>query len=349
LDKIARLLRPNSTQGADVAYAPRTHAVWRLSLRSGRALVTCDRQLVDAIAVAAGTDLPVLIEGETGTGKELAASLIHELSARSGRPLVTIDCSSVPESLADTEFFGAARGAFTGAHAPRAGLIAQADQGTLVLDELPELPNALQAKLLRVIQEGMYRRVGEDRPRHVQVRFIGVTNQDATALLRSKALRADLFYRLSGHRLTIPPLRERREDIAPIANEIAKQNGLDGVTMAAGRLLERHSWPGNVRQLDMVVRLAASSCRPGALVGEAHLAPHLSRQPDDPPSLTSRQEFSGSGLRGDRLAGERAALERALHSSGGSVTEAARALGITRQSFYKAMRRVGLEPGGGRT
>src|SRR6185312_6596934 len=124
-------------------------------------------------------------------------------------------------------------GAYTGAHTHRAGLIAQADQGTLVLDELPELSNALQAKLLRVIQGGTYRRIGEDQPRHVRARFIAVTNQDATDLLQSGELRADLFFRLSGHRLTIRPLRERREDIAPIANEIAKQSGLEGITMAA--------------------------------------------------------------------------------------------------------------------
>jgi transcriptional regulator with AAA-type ATPase domain len=343
LDKVARLLRPNSAQGIDLAWTSSTPAVWRLSIRPNRVLVSCDTKLAEAISIAAGTDLPVLIEGETGTGKELVARLIHELSSRSRRPLVVIDCTSLPESLADTELFGAARGAFTGAHTQRAGLIAQADQGTLVFDELPELSNALQAKLLRVIQEGMYRRVGEDKPRHVQTRFIAITNQDANALLRSGALRADLFYRLSGHRLVMPPLRQRREDIAPIANEIARQSGLAGITAAAARLLERHSWPGNVRQLEMVVRLAASSCRPGSLVGQPHLAPHLNHRPNLPIESPSSPEHPGSGLRGDRLAGERAAIEKALLSSGGSVTKAARALGITRQSFYKAMRRAGVE------
>jgi transcriptional regulator with PAS, ATPase and Fis domain len=258
-----------------------------------------------------------------------------------------IDCSSLPESLADTELFGTARGAYTGAHAQRAGLIAQADQGTLVLDELPELSNALQAKLLRVIQEGTYRRIGEDTPRSVRTRFIAVTNQSATALLRSSVLRADLFYRISGHRLAIPPLRERPDDIAPIADEIAKRSGLEGITMAAARLIERHSWPGNVRQLEMVVRLAASSCSPGSLVGRAHLAPHLSEPLDHPPESPASAGLPGN-LRGNRLAGERAALEKALLWSGGSVTKAARALGITRQSFYKAMRRVGMALGGRR-
>src|SRR6185295_12805926 len=203
LDVVARQLRPNTGRGVDLPWSSSARRVWRRSLRSGRVLVSCDRRLADAIGIAAGTDLPVVIEGETGTGKELVASLIHELSPRSRHPLVVIDCSSLPESLADAELFGAARGAYTGAHAHRAGLIAQADQGTLVFDELPELSNALQAKLLRVIQEGMYRRIGEDQSRHLQIRFIAITNQDATALIQSGELRADLFYRLSGHRLTI--------------------------------------------------------------------------------------------------------------------------------------------------
>jgi transcriptional regulator with AAA-type ATPase domain len=345
LDEVARLLRPNSSRGADLAWIPRSRGVWRLSLPSGRALISCDTQLEDAISAAAGTDLPVLIEGETGTGKELVANMIHELSPRSRYPFVVIDCSSLPESLADAELFGVARGAFTGADAHRAGLIAQADQGTLVLDELPELSNALQAKLLRVIQEGMYRRVGEDQPRRVHARFIAITNRDTNALLQTRALRADLFYRLNGHRLAIRPLRERPEDIAPIANEIAKRSGLEGVTMAAARLLERHSWPGNVRQLEMVVRLAASFCLPGSLLGKAHLAPHLFDQPHDPTESPLIPEVRGSGLRSNRLAGERLALEKALMNSGGSVTKAARALGVTRQSFYQAMHRVGMKPG----
>jgi transcriptional regulator with AAA-type ATPase domain len=345
LGEVARLLRPNSSRGVDLAWTSRSRGVWRLSLRSGQALVSCDTQLAEGISVAAGTDLPVLVEGETGTGKELVASLIHELSRRSRHPFVVIDCSSLPESLADAELFGVARGAYTGSHAHRAGLIAQADQGTLVLDELPELSNALQAKLLRVIQEGVYRRVGEDQTRHVRIRCIAVTNQDATALLQSGELRTDLFYRLSGHRLTIRPLRDRPEDIAPIANEIAKRSGLEGITMAAGRVLERHSWPGNVRQLEMVVRLAASSCVPCSLLGETHLAPHLFDQPDHPIESPSSAGVPGGGLRSNRLAGERAALERALLRCGGSVTKAAHALGITRQSFYQAMRRVGMKPG----
>jgi len=350
LDEIARLLRPNSSRGADLAWAPRSRGAWRLSMNSGRALVSCDSGLADAITVAAGTDLPALIEGETGTGKELVACLIHELSRRSKGPLAVIDCSSLPESLADAELFGAARGAYTGALTDRPGLIAQSDQGTLVLDELPELSNALQAKLLRVIQEGMYRRIGEDRPRRVQARFIAITNQDAAALLRSGDLRKDLFYRLSGHKITIPPLRERRDDIAPIANEIAKQNGMDGITSGAARLLERHPWHGNVRELEMVMRLAASSCRPSSLVGHTHLVPHLSQRDDHLPSrsehMTSPSSAavrSNGGLRDDRLAGERAAIERALLENGGSVAKAARSLGITRQAFYKAMRRVGLD------
>ncbi|HEV8224516.1 MAG TPA: helix-turn-helix domain-containing protein [Rubrobacteraceae bacterium] len=143
--------------------------------------------------------------------------------------------------------------------------------------------------------------------------------------------------------MSIPPLRERPEDIAPIANEVAKQSGLDGITTAAARLLEGQSWPGNVRQLEMVVRLAASSTRPGWLLGKAHLAPHLYHWPEPLPPPPSNHVFTDGGLRANRLEGERAALERALLASSGSVTKAARSLGISRQSFYKAMRRAGLE------
>jgi len=342
-ETIGRHLRPSGAGFKDrprTAPAPR---VQRLALRSGRVLVSCGTQVVEAILDAAQTDLPVLIEGETGTGKELAASLIHELSPRSSSPLVVIDCSSLPESLADAELFGATRGAYTGAVRERAGLIAQADRGTLVLDELPELSTFLQAKLLRVIQEGAYRRVGESQPRRVQIRFIATANQDVSTLLRSGALRADLFYRLGGHRIVLLPLRARREDIAPIAIEVATRSGMAGISADALEFLKRCPWPGNVRQLEMVVRVAASSCRPGAILSRGDVEPHIAKiigPIEFPSGLPS--EDGGNGLRGSRLAAERATLERALFDSGGSVTEAARVLGVSRQSFYKAMRRAGV-------
>ncbi|NOT34586.1 MAG: sigma 54-interacting transcriptional regulator [Candidatus Eisenbacteria bacterium] len=314
----------------------------RLTLASGRSFVSCDTPLVEAIRATSLTDLPVLIEGETGTGKELVAHLIHELGPHSRGRLVVVDCTSLPESLADVELFGATRGAYTGAHQERAGLLAQADGGTLLLDELPELSRALQAKLLRVIQEGAYRRVGEDRSRSVKTRFVATTNQSLQDLLDSGALKPDLFYRLSGHRLCIRPLRTRREEIGPLAAEITKRAGLGGVMPDAVEWLEAQDWPGNVRQLEMVLRLASATCGLGAMLQRTHLEPHLApgRWRAESPAGSSEPHHAMT-LRARRAVVERVALEQALADSGGVLTRAARSLGISRQAFYKAVRRTG--------
>lgn len=332
----------SSLAGVSSVASPMTVRAKRLLLRSGRTFITTDAALLDAVISASLTDLPVLIEGETGTGKELVASLIHELGGAAGRPFVVVDCSALPETLADAELFGAARGAYTDASHERAGLIAHADGGTVFLDELPELSSRLQAKLLRVVQEGSYRRLGEDVQRTAGVRFIASTNQPVGRLLRTAALRQDLFYRLSGHRISIPPLRARPNDIGPIATEVAERCGCVGLTWDALERLETIDWPGNVRQLEMTVRLAASQCRPGALLQWADLEPHLApldRPADDAPVSTEPRR----SLRANRLAAERALLAQALAENDGVISRAARSLGISRQAFYKAMRRSGID------
>jgi transcriptional regulator of acetoin/glycerol metabolism len=313
--------------------------VRRLTLTSGRVFVSCDASLIDAIHAAAASDLPVLIEGETGTGKELVASLIHELGPRSKQPWTVVDCTSLPESLADVELFGATRGAYTGAFQERAGLVAQSDGGTLLLDELPELPRALQAKLLRVIQECSYRRLGEDRQRRIQVRFIATTNRSLQGLLDRGELKPDLYYRLNGHHITLRPLRLRREEIDSLTQEMARGAGLGGIKLDALQLLESLPWPGNVRQLEMTIRLAATSCRPGGLLSRAALERLLdvSAVP-----LGAGPSSGPTTLRTGRTAAEREMLERTLADSGGVISHAARSLGISRQSFYKALRRTGL-------
>jgi DNA-binding NtrC family response regulator/tetratricopeptide (TPR) repeat protein len=321
----------------------RPHGVQRLGLHSGRTLLTLDSALVDAIRAAARTDLPVVVEGETGTGKELVAHLIHELGPRSSGPLGIVDCTTLPEALADVELFGAARGAYTGAVSERAGLISQADGGTIVLDELPELSTQLQAKLLRVVQEGVYRRVGEDRSRRVRARFIATTNRGVHDLLASGALKPDLYYRLCGHRIELAPLRSRPEEIGPIASEIARASGF-GMTSRALRLLRGQRWPGNVRELEMIVRLAVSSARGGTRIDASHIEPHL-RGCGLKPQPSARGVGRFTTLRAERLAAERETLERLLQQYDGVVAEAARALGISRPSFYKAMRRTGLTRG----
>ena len=323
-----------------VARTSHRHALQKLGLRSGRVFVSLDAALLDAIRAAARTDLPVLVEGETGTGKELVAQLIHELSPRSSGPLAIVDCTTLPETLADVELFGSAQGAYTGAVRERAGLIAQADGGTLVLDELPELSTRLQAKLLRVVQEGVYRRVGEDRSRRVRARFIATTNRSIQNLLASGALKPDLYYRLCGHRIELAPLRSRPKEVGPLASEIAHASGY-GMTSGAVRLLERQPWPGNVRQLEMVVRLAVASARGGSKIDTVHVAPHV-RESDLEGQPHAQSVGRLTSLRDERLAAERNALVHLLEEHDGVVAEAARALGISRQSFYKAMRRTGL-------
>ena len=230
--------------------------------------------------------------------------------------------------------FGASRGAYTGAVTDRAGLLAAADGGTLFLDELSELSIAAQAKLLRFVQEGTYRRLGENRLRRIRARIVAATNRSVEELLESRRLKADLFFRLNGYRLHLPPLRSRPFEIADLASKFARSEGLHGVSTEAMTLLRRYGWPGNVRELEMCVRSAAASCAPGGMLeADAIRYRWLERGVTDIKAAT---------LRAGRTDVERQMLERALEENGGNVTAASRALGISRQAFYKARRRVGL-------
>jgi two-component system response regulator HydG len=306
----------------------------RIQLMDKREFISHDRDLLERIELAAASHLPALIEGETGTGKEIVARLLHELSPRRAGAFVVVDCSSIPAELADAELFGVARGAYTGAHRDRAGLVAEADGGTLFLDELPELGLALQAKLLRTLQDGSYRRVGESLVRRISIRVVAATNRNVEDLIGAGRLKADLFHRLNGHRIRLEPLRRRRGEIEPIVEEIARSCGLAGVTPAALRALQRHDWPGNVRELEMAVRVGACRCPAGERLDADHL-PQLGV------GLASSLGTSDS-LRSGRVAWERATLIGAMRDCGGVISRAARSLGLTRQAFYKAMRRTGL-------
>jgi transcriptional regulator with PAS, ATPase and Fis domain len=279
--------------------------------------------------------LPALIVGETGTGKELIAHLIHELSERADGPFVVVDCATLPEGLAEAELFGAARGAFSGAVSDRAGLVAAAEGGTLFLDELPELSLALQAKLLRLLQEGTYRRVGETQSRSIDARIVAATNRDPDALMSSGRLKPDLFFRLDGHRLALESVRSQKHAIGALAQELARTVGLAGITEAAMARLQNQSWPGNVRQLEMLLRVAVSMLGQGAWLDEGDLG-GLQMESSEP------DETAGPGLRGQRIAAERRALQQTLEAHRGNVTAAARSLSMSRQGFYKALRRTGL-------
>lgn len=309
---------------------PQAEPSW-IALRDGRSFLTTDPRLLLQIRRSAADDIPVLIEGETGTGKELVAHLIHELGTKSDRPLVVVDCTMLTDELAEAELFGAVRGAYTGA-VNREGLVEAADGGTLFLDELTELSLVLQAKLLRLLQEGTFRRLGDPRVRKVRTRIVAATNRSVETLVESGGVRQDLFYRLKGHRLRLHPLRERPQEIRLLADQIAREAGLLGISTEAHRRLAAYTWPGNVRELQMMIRVSASRVGLGGWLELDEL---------DAAGLGGGMPHPLSTYRNDRRSSERDSLERALHANGGNVAAAARSVGISRQAFYKAMRRTG--------
>ena len=320
------------TDAAPAPPRPRRAIARTLELKDGRSFVTLDRELERRLETAAGSDLPVVIEGETGTGKELVARLIHERSARARGPFVVVDCSTLPEALVESELFGAARGAFTGCFETRDGIVARASGGTVLLDELSELSWSAQSKLLRLLQEGTYRRVGEATLRHVDIRCVAALNRPAEELLEQKKLKRDLFHRLNGHRLQLRPLRERRHEIRAIASHISARIGLAGIADEAISLLESAPWEGNVRELEMVLRSSAETVGPGHVLTSSALRSRLH---------TANDTGNGHSLRAARLAAERSALRELLEAHGGNVSAVARAIGLSRQAVYKALVRTG--------
>ena len=221
------------------------------------------KHLIEEIEVVAGSDLTVLITGETGVGKELVASEIHALSSRSGKPLISLNCAALPDTLVESELFGHVRGAFSGASADRRGKFELADGGTLFLDEVGELPLVVQAKLLRVLQNGQLQRIGSDHEHQVDVRLIAATNRDLAEEVRAGRFRADLYHRLSVYPLCVPPLRERGGDVLLLAGFFIEENrsrlGLLSIRLAADAqaALLRYPWPGNVRELEHLIGRSA--------------------------------------------------------------------------------------------
>lgn len=297
---------------------------------------------------AAASDLPVLIIGETGTGKEIFAHAIHQLSSRRDRPMVRVNCAAIPKELFESELFGYEAGAFTGA-SPRGkpGKFELADKGTIFLDEVGELPMPLQAKLLRVIQEREVERIGGTRTLKVDFRVIAATNRDPEAMLSPPEFRQDLYYRLNTFLLTTPPLRRIRADIPRLAYHLLSLiPGDPGVQRriepAAMKRLMEYAWPGNVRELRNVLEKASTQAHDG-MICEEHLpmevreTPALHSDPDDP-FLTLKEEVA--------LA-ERRAITRALGLTRGNRAEAARLLAIHRTGLYQKLKRYGLDREGG--
>lgn len=299
-------------------------------------------RILDQAARVSQHDATVLIEGETGTGKELLARAIHHNSRRKNREFVAINCGAIPRDLVESELFGHVRGAFTGAIANKIGRVEAADRGTLFLDEVGELPPDMQVKLLRVLQEGELPKIGAVTPTRVDVRVIAATHRNLQAMVEDGTFRDDLYYRLAVVPLRIPPLRERREDIPELIEVLfaraKERHGLSGVRLSAGALrrLAGYHWPGNVRQLENVLeRLLVLA--PAETITEEDLPEELNQ------TLPSIQPWSDLPEEGISLeAVERDLIQRSLDRFHGNQTQAARYLDISRRTLIYRMEKHGL-------
>jgi PAS domain S-box-containing protein len=304
------------------------------------------RRVLSQVELVARTDAAVLVTGESGTGKELIASAVHEASQRSARPLIRVNCAAIPRELFESEFFGHAKGAFTGALRDRLGRFELADGGTLFLDEVGEIPLELQGKLLRVLQEGQFERVGEDRTRRVDVRIVAATNKDLRREIREGRFREDLYFRLDVFPILSIPLRERVEDIPLLAMHFLdgarRKLKVDGLTLSEGDMsrLRAYGWPGNVRELQNVIERAAILARNGRLVID--LPPDLQM-----PRQMPFQALTESPIvtEAHRLERDRQAILAALNAAGGKVSGklgAAEILGIKPTTLASRIKALGI-------
>jgi DNA-binding NtrC family response regulator/tetratricopeptide (TPR) repeat protein len=339
VDAVALAADPDSAPDS----APRSHPAPALTTafpltaprRSFPGVIGSSPALQRALArleAAAPGDLPVLIVGETGSGKEVFARALHDVGPRAARPFVAVNCGAIADSLFEAELFGHARGSFTGADRARAGLLARAHGGTLFLDEIGELPLGRQAALLRVLQERRYRPVGGDEEVSFDARIVAATNRDLAQAVAERAFRQDLYYRLNAVEIRVPALRERAEDVAELGRSFLARAGSDAaLAPEVAAALAAHAWPGNVRELEHV--MARLSLLRVPVIELSHLPRQL--RPARP-LTTPAPAPPGPDERGE--------VERAMLASGGNISRAATLLGLTRQGLKKRMVRLGLRP-----
>ncbi len=289
-----------------------------------------------ALPRIAGKRQPVLITGETGTGKELVARAIHDQGPANGRPFVTIDCGALSADIVESEIFGHVRGAFTGAVGDRSGLLASAAGGTLFLDEVGELPLALQAKFFRVLQDREFRPLGGDAVREFGGRVIAATNRDLEAAVRAGLFRPELYFRLCVHSVHVPPLRARKGDVPALVRHFIRKHGGDevlAITPAALEELAAYHWPGNVRELENCILGMLANCE-GRVLGTE----------DVPKALRTALREERPGERTPLEDAERAAIVAALEEAGGNIAETARRLGIAKATLYRKMGAYAVTP-----
>jgi DNA-binding NtrC family response regulator len=308
-------------------------------------------KIVQQIKQVADSPLTVLVEGETGTGKELVARAIHQLSARRDKPFVAVDCGAIPDTLIESELFGYEKGAFTGAHQRKEGQFQRAEGGSLFLDEIVNLPLPTQAKLLRALQERQVQPLGSKQPVRVSARIIAAANVSLEREVRAGRFRQDVYYRLNEFAISLPPLRER-DDILHLANEFLPEAGMElgrpcrKISEAAAQVLLRYHWPGNVRELRNVIRRAI------LLASDVIEPAHLSVIPvDSPPTAALREELAlgGSSLKetADAAAAhaEQHAIRRVLQATSGNKSEAARLLRTDYKTLHVKMKQYGIDAG----
>ncbi len=299
------------------------------------------QQIVQIIRTAAPSDASVLIEGESGTGKELIAAAFHAQSQRSSGPFIRINCAAIPHELIESELFGYQKGAFTGADRDKRGLMEAASGGTLLLDEIAEMPSHLQTKLLRVLQERKLRRLGDELELNVDFRLVSATNRDTAALLEQGVLRDDLYFRISTIKVRVPPLRERLDDVPLIATHFLQRfnnqygKRILGISQAALSHLLRYNWPGNIRELESVIERAVVFCTGDQLL------------PECLPEEFQRRRFNNSSFVIPPLVPlqdiEREAILQTLERTSGNVRRSAQILRCPRPTFYRKLKKFGIK------